>query len=183
MHRRLILAALTVPLLFGSALAGPRDDVLAGIQRCQVIQDDRTWLDCMYGAHQPMRARLGLPPAPDSQQRLVPPVVLGLAPEPRVLRAAPPPVVPHRSPSMMQILGGTAPPVAVSTLAQVRYDNGGAFIVTLDNGQVWHQVDAVEYPKPRMKIGARVTVTPGALWSYNLKTDDSSHVYKVERRT
>jgi len=58
-----------------SALADTRDEVWAAMQRCQVIQDDRAWLDCTYGAKQPMRAKLGLPPAPEYQQRLVPPLV------------------------------------------------------------------------------------------------------------
>ena len=43
-----------------------------GAQRCAGIADDRTWLDCFYGSAQPMRAQLGLPPAPANQQRLVP---------------------------------------------------------------------------------------------------------------
>src|ERR1700744_1647390 len=68
------LLALTLP-----ALAGPRDDVLYGISRCGGIADDRTWLDCVYGAAQPMRAQLGLPPAPVSQQKLVPPAFPGTA--------------------------------------------------------------------------------------------------------
>src|SRR5262249_2597632 len=34
------------------------------------IGDDRQWLDCYYGAAQPIRALLGLPPAPDLQQKL-----------------------------------------------------------------------------------------------------------------
>ena len=61
--------AVLVPL---AAQAGPRDDSRAGIARCDQIADDRQWLDCVYGAVQPMRARLSLSPAPDFQQRLVP---------------------------------------------------------------------------------------------------------------
>ena len=62
--------------------ADARDEVLAGIQRCGVINDNRTWLDCVYGANQPMRAQLGLPPAPEFQQRLVPVSQPGIAPPP-----------------------------------------------------------------------------------------------------
>ena len=70
----------TIPMLLcglvllaaAGARADTRDDVLSGIERCGVIHDDRTWLDCLYGAEQPMRAHLGLPPAPEFQQRLVP---------------------------------------------------------------------------------------------------------------
>jgi len=55
--------------------AATRDDVLSGISRCGSIADDRSWLDCIYGAAQPMRAQLGLPPALASQRALVPPAM------------------------------------------------------------------------------------------------------------
>ena len=65
----LVLAA--VPL--AAAHAGPRDDVKAAAARCDGIGDDLTWLNCYYGAAQPVRAELGLSPAPEAQQDLVPP--------------------------------------------------------------------------------------------------------------
>ena len=67
-----------------SAQADTRDDIIAAIQRCGVIHDNRVWLDCAYGAIQPMRAQLGLQPAPEFQQRLVPPPSSG-----RLCRASP----------------------------------------------------------------------------------------------
>src|ERR1700761_6018227 len=79
-----VLSALTLP-----ALAAPRDDVLFGISRCGGIADDRTWLDCVYGAAQPMRAKLGLPPAPASQQALVPPPIPGQTAPQAMAMAAP----------------------------------------------------------------------------------------------
>src|SRR6187551_3725778 len=81
------------------AQADPRSDVLAGIQRCGVINDDRVWLDCVYGANQPMRARLGLAPAPEFQQRLVPPVQLGsIAPQMDSGAARPTPAPSNKKP-------------------------------------------------------------------------------------
>jgi len=64
---------LTAALMLLSAqptLAGSRDDVLAGVFHCAAIGDTRTWLDCFYGAAQPVRAELGLPPAPPAQVKL-----------------------------------------------------------------------------------------------------------------
>ncbi len=52
------------------AAARPRDDALANAFRCAAIADSRQWLDCYYGAVQPVRAGLGLPPALASQIRL-----------------------------------------------------------------------------------------------------------------
>jgi len=47
---------------------------MAGAYRCAPIASTRVWLDCYYGAAQPVRAGLGLAPAPAAQ------VGLGLAP-------------------------------------------------------------------------------------------------------
>src|ERR1700723_420843 len=68
----MILPSLAL-LAAGPAIAGPREDTLAGISRCAALPDDRAFLNCIYGAAQPLRARLGLPPALESQVRLVPP--------------------------------------------------------------------------------------------------------------
>jgi hypothetical protein len=63
-------------LLAVPAAARPRDDALAGAFRCAVIGEARQWLDCYYGAAQPVRAGLGLAPALAAQVRLAtaPPV-------------------------------------------------------------------------------------------------------------
>jgi hypothetical protein len=110
------------------------------------------------------------------------PVASTMVPPPGTAPRTPAPL-PHRSPSFLQVLTGTAQPVAVSSLASVAYDSQGAFTVTLGNGQVWHQVDSDFSAKARFKLGAKTTVTPGALGSFTLKADGTSHVYKVERRT
>jgi hypothetical protein len=63
----------------------------------------------------------------------------------------------------------------------VRYDDQGAFIVTLENGQVWRQTDSAGAARPHFRVGERITITPGAMWSYNLKIEDDPHSYKVGR--
>jgi len=52
------------------AQARPRDEALSGAFRCAVVADSRAWLDCYYGAAQPVRAALGMPPALASQVKL-----------------------------------------------------------------------------------------------------------------
>ena len=179
MVRRFFFVMIGIVLAAQAARADTRDEVWAAMQRCQAIADDRTWLDCTYGAKQPMRAKLGLQPAPEYQQRLVPPATVATASLPKTPQAAPP----HHKGGFLEILGGSTPPLTVSTLAAVRYDSQGAFVLTLQNGQVWRQADAESGVKVRLKIGSRVTVRSGALWSYNLKTDDNPHEYKVEPKT
>src|SRR5689334_15585993 len=74
MDRRTLFATAILTLLSLPAFADTRDEVMAAMQRCGAFPDDRTWLECTYGAQQLMRAKLGLAPAPDYQQRLVPPI-------------------------------------------------------------------------------------------------------------
>jgi hypothetical protein len=67
---RKILFLVPLWLLPAVAEARPRDEVMSGIYRCAPISDSRHWLDCYYGAAQPARAPLGLPPALASQIQL-----------------------------------------------------------------------------------------------------------------
>ncbi len=72
MNRVSILLALGfLAAIAGAASARPRDDVLSSAYRCAAIGDSRTWLDCYYGAAQPVRAALGMKPVPASQSQLV----------------------------------------------------------------------------------------------------------------
>jgi hypothetical protein len=64
-----LLASLLFVLAPASAI-GPRDEVIAGMFRCAAVGDLRIWLDCFYGAAQPMRAALGLAPVLPQQARL-----------------------------------------------------------------------------------------------------------------
>lgn len=178
MKKRICVVAIISPLLFQSALADTRDEVWAAMQRCQTFQDDRTWLECTYGAKQPMRAKLGLPPAPDYQQRLVPnqPVPASASASAQLPKT-------EAAPKPRTSFLGAASPITVSTLARVQYDNRGAFVVTLDNGQVWRQVNVELGYKAPLRMGGKVSITPGVLWTYNLKSADDSRSYKVERRS
>ena len=183
--------ALTGQGFFASAFADTRDDVLAAIARCNVIHDNRVWLDCVYGAQQPMRALLGLPAAPEYQQRLVPPA--GSVPMPG-MTAAPPmtaSAAPRPGPAPVRrgragFLGnlfGENPPVAVARMTSYRFDKTGAFIVELENGQRWHQADVeagtANWNRPASSY--QVTIIQGAFGSYTLSIAGSSRTYRVER--
>ena len=133
----LLLISLACP---GPALAGPREDSLARVSRCSTLPDDRTFLDCVYGAMQPMRAALGLPPALPAQQRLVPA-------DPSLARSIPPAGVPAAAPA-----GSIQPAPAKESgmlsnvfsggalhMASYSFDRRGLFTVTLSDGSVWRQ--------------------------------------------
>jgi hypothetical protein len=66
----LLITAVLSALAPLSAEAMPRDQVMSTAFLCSVISADHQWLDCFYGAAQPVRAALGLRPASDAQVRL-----------------------------------------------------------------------------------------------------------------
>jgi hypothetical protein len=137
--KRIFVAGLGLLALTAPALAGPRDDVLYGISRCGGIADDRSWLDCVYGAAQPMRAQLGLPPAPAAQQKLVPPALPGTPAQPaQAYNAAPPP--PPRPGFLMRMITPKREQVEPpSKMTSYKFDAAGNFTVTLANGETWDQ--------------------------------------------
>jgi hypothetical protein len=134
------LLALAAP-----AAADPlRDDVMTNLQRCAGFTDNRTWLNCYYGAAQPMRAQLGLSPAPDSQVSLV-----GTAPVP-----PPPPMTSTASTAksgggwfsgITDIFDSTSTPsdsdfgAGAMRLASFSFGKDGLFTATLSDGEVWTQ--------------------------------------------
>jgi hypothetical protein len=162
-----MLAAAFLPA--GAALADARQDVMFGAQRCAGITDDRTWLDCFYGAAQPMRSQLGLPPAPANQQRLVPQLAPAYAapayaaptyappaapayapqnyaaPRPAAKTAdglpVPPPLPRRRSDGFFGTVFGSSKPVTSNQrMVSWRINKDGKFVVTLANGEDWEQV-------------------------------------------
>jgi hypothetical protein len=133
--RYFLLLALSL-LATGPAWAAARDDVMSAATRCAGITDDRSWLDCYYGAAQPMRAQLGLPPAPASQTAKVPP--------PRAASAAPAPrsqAAPPANRGFFAELFGPSPGV-VTTMSSYSFDSRGLFTVTLSNGETWQQLSS-----------------------------------------
>ena len=168
------------------ARADTRDDILAAIQRCGVIHDNKVWLDCAYGAIQPMRSQLGLQPAPEYQQRLVPPPQSAfVAPVPAAPAAAPARVASRPAPRKKHGFFDNlvnAPPVTVAKMASFHYEKNGAFVVVLDNGEQWRQSDVTGGSVAWNKAPGSytVTVTQGTFGSYALRTSDSPNIYRVE---
>lgn len=161
--------------------ADPRSDALAGAARCQSIADDRIFLNCIYGAMQPLRGELGLAPAPPAQTGLVPPATLPMVPAPAPMaRAAPPPV---RKEGVTGGLFGGGTEVAPQPMSAFAFDARGFFTVTLADGAVWKQLDgdtarAHWHGQPSALI---VTVRGGALGAHVLQVRGQSATYKVIR--
>ncbi len=169
----------------GLALADAREDVVAGITRCAHLADDRQWLDCYYGAAQPMRAWLGLSPAPQSQLKLLSeqpkPAMLPATVARAAVRTGPPPM-PKRS-GIFNMFGGSE---IVNNAPVKDYElTRDGFTITLLDGQVWQQTDddaekrPVNWRQPASSM--RVTISQGALNSFNLVVGEENLHHKVRR--
>jgi hypothetical protein len=217
-------------VISAQAQARGRDDVMSRTFRCAPIGDTRQWLDCYYGAAQPLRASLGLPPAPQNQTQLVemppiggdpadvplrdevvsaafrcnalseerqwlncyylaaqsvrtrlglPPLPIASSPQPAISRSASQQFgLPPAPSAISRNFNGVASPVA-----DYSFDRNGLFTLKLANGQKWRQLTGdtslAHWTKPARTYNAKIT--HGAFGSYNLRVQDGSGVFKVER--
>lgn len=150
-----------------------RGEAMAGAARCYPAADDRQWLDCYYGAVQPVRALLGLP-----QAKALLPAQPVEAPAFAVKKPAPAPPG-----GFSDWLGGSSNQRIVARLESYKFDKYGIFTVTLDNGQVWQQQSGdtvyAHWKKPAAKYTA--TISRGALGSIDFQLDGEPHIFKVSR--
>ena len=169
-----LLLALTLP-----AAAGTREDVESASARCAAIRDDRAWLDCYYGAVQPMRAQLGLPPAPAAQVALVPAAPTEMGRMTKAASGAAP--VPQRRGWLSGLLGSDAE--SRTHLASYAFNRDRLFTVTLSDGEVLEQrADDTAYAHWRGPAAShRVSLTTGAFGSQTLEDEDDGSVYQVRR--
>ncbi len=220
----LLLSGLAVAAI-PPAQARPRDDVMAGAYRCGAIGPSRQWLDCYYGAAQPIRAALGLTPVTGVQSRLAgnPPagtpqdqavrdavireagrcdgdghgwldcyygaaqpmrLLLGLAPAPQhaqqAAAAASPAGAAAELPSGSWFLG--AREGLKARLRSYSQDASGRFTVTLADGQVWRQMPGdVRYPHWNKPAESYVVIiSRGILGTINLVVQGETGLYKVQ---
>ena len=134
--RAIVIQSSLFLLAAGPAIAGPREDTLTGISRCAALPDDRTFLECIYGAAQPLRAQLGLQPALDAQIRLVPSAA-AVSPRSVPPPGGMPPTAGREGSSggmLSSLFGGDS-----LRMASYSFDRRGLFTVTLSNGEVWRQ--------------------------------------------
>ena len=162
------------------ALAAPRDDAAAAIARCGAYADNRTYLDCIYGAVQPLRASLGLSSALPAQVRLVPPSGGVQAYAPQAGPQAPPPsAAPQGGAVLGQFFGG-GPDLHMTAYS---FDKRGFLTVTLSNGQVWRQV---ANDTSFAQLGAKasdyvVSLSPGQAGLAKLSVKGETGVFTVQQ--
>jgi hypothetical protein len=141
---------------------GPRYQTTSEALRCNGVADERQWLNCYYAAAGPVRAQLGLAPAPQTAP------IPGNAPMVASLQ-------PGRQPA-------TLPAAGWVQMSSYQFDRNGIFTIVLANGQHWRQLSGdtnlAHWKKPAASY--QVRVTHGALHSLNLKVKGEAANYKVE---
>jgi len=194
-----ICAIVAIP---GLADAGPRDDLIAGMAKCAAVADATARLAC-YDALNPVVKAAQAEPPPAAAPAAQPPAaetadnrpwysvdrIFGVAPRDQhtadqfggenIAPPTPPPGAPATPANM------TPPPPLDSISAGVTeysFTVYGKFIVILDNGQVWEQLQSDSGLAHFMKSGKNtVTISRGALGSYDLVINDASVLFKVKR--
>jgi len=155
-----------------------RDDVMLNLQRCSGITDNRTWLNCFYGAAQPMRAQLGLPPAPEAQVNLV-----------KNTPMTPPPMKQESDSGWLGIGNIFGPStnddsnmVGAMRLSAFTFGKDGLFTVTLADGQVWKQspYDDLRAHWSNPPASYSVVVSADMLGSHTMRVKDDKN-YRVIR--
>ena len=157
-----------------------RNDVMSAVLRCYAISADRQWLDCYYGAAQPVRARLGLSPGPQT-------------PALNITEAPIQSAVPRNGPDLTSEdqFGMAATPRGMgrsvnhitSRMTSYSFSPFKIFTVALSNGQVWRQLSGdsnyAHWAKPAAAY--MVTIGHGSFGSFNLQVKDIPGIFKVER--
>jgi hypothetical protein len=178
MRFRLVLVGLA--LLTQGAIAEPtRDEVMSGAARCAGITDNRIWLDCFYGSAQPMRAMLGLSPAPPAQTKLVPPLGAGYL-SPDANRYGPP----QKSRGFVaDILGSSKPVASDMPMESYKFARDGTFTVVLKNGQSYRQQESdLVFAKWNRPAEAYLVTVISASDNFVLKVKDEPGVTFHVRR-
>lgn len=192
-HAALAFATFAAGLLPARA-ATPTQDLLEAIGRCAAVADDHARLACYDAVSPRVKDALAVPPSslPANRQPTTEEQKSWFGFDLGGLFAA----NPSQQTTPQQFGSDKLPEthakedVAAATVdsisagvTEVAYTPFGKFIVFLDNGQVWRQLegdaDRAVFHKPAN--ANKVTIARGFIGSYNLMINDSDKVFKVTR--
>lgn len=189
--RAILLGALVGLAVAFPASAGPRDDVLAGMNKCVSVADDKERLAC-YDALKP-QVQAAAAETPQQVAKEEGSSWFGLD---HLFEGRPAPQVEpkqfgsDRLPAQEQ--AKVMPPAIAAahdlesitaTLTDFAFNHTDRFIVFLDNGQVWQQSDGdSDKAHFRTKPGDNtVIITRGMIGTYQLQIGTAKKIYKVTR--
>ncbi|HWY13711.1 MAG TPA: hypothetical protein VNX86_01060 [Rhizomicrobium sp.] len=195
-NSRIAVIALTVVLegAFPARAQAPTQDLLEALGRCATIADDHARLAC-YDAMSPrLKDALAAPPASLPGNRAPTAEeerswfgfdlgnLFGANP---AQQTTPQQFGSDRLPETKakEETAALAVDSITAGVSEFAYNPVGKFILFLDNGQVWKQiegdVDRAVFRKPAKDN--KVTISRGFIGSYNLTINDSAKVFKVTR--
>lgn len=178
------------------AAAGPSEDLAAGVAKCAAVTDNTARLACYDGLAPQLKAVQAQPTPPSPPAEVVdnrpwydPDRIFGTSPSQQtrpeqfggeyLSPPAPPPPKPGE-------VARPAPPEAIDSITAKVTDFAlnpyGRFVVFLDNGQIWKQIEGDTDQAHFRKNGSEtVEISRGVFGSYNLVIDGSGIAYKVKR--
>ncbi|MBS0274188.1 MAG: hypothetical protein JSR55_07245 [Proteobacteria bacterium] len=179
-------------------MAGPRDDVLEAMGKCAAITDSKARLDCYDAVAPRLRDALNQPPETLSH----PPTkeeqqswfgfnlgsIFGTSPDKQTTpQQFGSDQLPAPATSSAPAAGAAPVPEVIDSITAKLTDYSFTpfhkFIIFLDNGQVWRQIqgDSEIAHFSRAAADNTVTIERGAIGSYNLRINDSNKIFKVSR--
>jgi hypothetical protein len=185
--RFLVSAALVLSIAAAQApaQASSSNPLAAQLKRCASLADASVRLACydtLAGIATPSAATAQAAPGPSSagSSGTIPSSAAAAAPA----AAASPSTAPNIADFVVRNgpLQAERDPVRekqmLAVVSAVSYRGRGELVVTLDNGQVWRQIQAADYP---LKPGDHVEIDVAALGSYRLWTPSTRRATKVTR--
>jgi hypothetical protein len=188
-RRFALVVAFSAAVVGPQALADSREDVLEAMGRCAAVADDRARLACYDAAAPRLKSALATPPATldreptrEEQQSWfgfnIGDLFGGGSSQP----TTPEQFGKERTPQAQATREREEIEGITAGVTEVAYNPFGQFVVFLDNGQIWKQLqgdaDRARFPTSK---DTKVTISRGALGSYNLTINGSSKLYKVTR--
>jgi hypothetical protein len=197
MNRMLFVVACGAAISFqiGTVAASPRDDVLSGLQHCATVTEDKARLACYDALVRPAQEAMARPP--EAGEATQPPTkeeqkswfgfdvthLFNSSPE---QQKTPEQFGAENTQATRDKVEQAEQEVDSITAGVTEYafTPFGKFIIFLDNGQIWRQLQGDTGDKPMFHKNPKdnkVTIERGLIGSYNLMVNDSTRSYKVER--
>ena len=190
-----VTAVMTLGFLaagFAPALADPREDVLEAMGKCAAITDDKGRLSCYDALAPHLRdvlnvppPTLSAPPTPEEQKSWFGFNLDGLFGSNDTSQTTQQQFGSERTEATQQKVQAAEESLdSISAgVTEYSYTLDKKFIVFLDNGQVWRQLQGDDEVArfSRVPTDNKVTIDRGLMGSYNLKINDSEKTFKVTR--
>jgi len=173
---KILAVGILAPATF--VLAAPAQDLPASAANCAGIADDRARLACYDGLA--ARAKTGAAPAVSSSAPV--PVTAPAAPPASKVESFGAETIRQTTPAKIAEKAAEEREEIRAKVTVVALSYSKHFTVTLDNGQIWRQIEADSDLARSLKSGNTVVISRGIFGSYNLVIEGrNTALFKVRR--